>query len=141
MSEKEQPKPKVIRLDTREEFKPLPTFRGEEVEDFKPGAVDERTVKALDEALEMAKTGELTGFVAIGWDPLAKEFWRHVTIPKIDGLQERNAAAMMVGGLSMLSEDMRDRAFWTQGYDPLVIENEPLPPQDEDEDDDPELGA
>ncbi len=141
MSEKEQGKPKVIRLDTREEFKPEPTFRGEAAEDFKPGEVDEHTVKALEEALEMAHTGELTGFIAVGWDPLAKEFWRHITIPKIDGLQARNAAALMVGALSMLHDDLKDASFWTQGYDPYVLENEPMASQDEDEDDDPELGA
>ncbi len=88
---------------------------------IKPGAPDPLTIKALEEALEMAKAGELTGLIAMSWDPVDREFWRHVTIPVLDGYEPRNAAAMMLGGLQMMQDDLKDIAFWARGYDPLCL--------------------
>lgn len=88
---------------------------------IEPGSPDLSTIRALEEAREMAKAGEITGFLAIGWDPIDRQFWRHVTLPILEGYEPRNSAAMMLGALQMLQDDLKDIAFWAQGYDPLCL--------------------
>ena len=87
-----------------------------------PGEPDEATIKVLEVALAMARQGRLHGLVALGYDPVSKEFWRHITTPHIASLDNRGAAAFMLGGWQMLNDDLGDAAFWTRGYDPLVLE-------------------
>lgn len=110
--------PKIVNLADRTPYKvevePQPA----------PGEPDPLTIKALEEALEMAKAGELHGLIAIGWDPVDQEFWRQLTLPAMGEMQTRNVAAMMLGALQMMQDDLKDIAFWTQGYDPLCVYND-----------------
>ena len=111
-------KPKVINLFGRDAFEAEKV--GVKLTAQEP---DELTIKVLEEALKMARTGEITGLIAIAWDPIGKEIWRSVMIPEIEGLETRNSAALMLGGWKMMSTDLEDIAFWTKGYDPLSVIN------------------
>lgn len=111
-------KPKVVNLFGRDAFEAEKV--GAKLTAKEP---DDLTIKALEQALEAARAGEFTGIIAIGWDPIAKEVWRSVVIPEIEGLETRNSAALMLGGWKMMATDLEDLAFWTKGYDPISVIN------------------
>lgn len=114
----EQP-PKVVDLRNRRAYAPQPLLPDETRPE--PGEPDPAVILALETALAMAKQGRLHGLVALAWDPIDKEFWRHLTVPHMGDFEIRGAAAMMLGGLQMIEDDLKDAAFWTQGYDPLCL--------------------
>lgn len=119
MNDNSEPPPKVVDFRTRRAHAPELVLPDETKP--APGEPDPAVILALETALAMARQGRLHGLIALAWDPVDKEFWRHLTVPHLGDFQIRGAAAMMLGGLQMLEEDLKDAAFWTQGYDPLCL--------------------
>jgi hypothetical protein len=122
-------KPKIVNISDKKAYTPP-----EEVPELElnSGDPDPFTIQAIEELLEAAKSGKVTGIVALTWCMNEEGFWRHITFPVIPNMKQRNIAALMLGGLKMLESDLEDMAFWTEGYDPLVYH----PKSDESENED-----
>jgi hypothetical protein len=68
--------------------------------------VDPTTVKQLEQALELAKKGELTGLVILAWDPTVGAFIRWVSLPHRES--DTSAAAFrFLGGAQLALEDLK----------------------------------
>jgi hypothetical protein len=115
---------KIVDLHTRKTFDSYPV----------PGEPCEATIKAAEELLAAAKTGELTGLIAMTWKHSDASFERTIVVPRIKGLTFSNVTAMMLGAMHMLTHDLKDMAFWTQGYRPIVLDIVEGEFSDEDED-------
>jgi hypothetical protein len=107
-------KPKVVEIFSKEEYRPEPI--GKKVDFNNP---DPKTIAILESLLEQAHQGELSGLVFLSWNPVTKAFIREAALPEIEHVEERNAAALMLGGYMMFLDDLKDFAFWIKNYEPL----------------------